>query len=89
MTNSTDEIIVELLANEKTMEEICTEFEISRAYLYAINAGRKCPIEGFQYPIRKLTMGLDVNSGRQKQRARAIRDNMEPEETYTVHLPNE
>ena len=89
MTNSTDEIIVELLANEKTMEEIRTEFEISRAYLYAINSGRKCHMEGFKYPIRKLGGLLDPNSANQKQKARVLRDNMEPEETYTLHLPNE
>jgi len=89
MTNSTDEIIVELLANEKTMEEIHTEFEISRAYLYAINSGRKCRMEGFKYPIRELEGLLNPNSAKQKQKARAIRDNMEPEETYTLHLPNE
>ena len=89
MTNSTDEIIVELLADEKTMEEIRTEFEISRAYLYAINSGRKCRMEGFKYPVRELEGLLDPNSAKQKQKVRAIRDNMEPEETYTLHLPNE
>ena len=87
MKNSTDEIIVELLANERSMEEIYTEFEISRAYLYAINSGRKCHMEGFKYPVRKLDGLLDPNSERQKQKARAIRDNMEPLETYTLHLP--
>jgi len=51
MRNSTDEIIVELLANERSMEEIYTEFEISRAYLYAINSGKKYRMEGFKYPL--------------------------------------
>ena len=89
MTNSTDEIIVELLANEKTMEEIRTEFGISRSYLYSINSGRKCHMERFKYPIRELEGLLDPNSAKQKQKARVLRDNMEPEETYTLHLPNE
>jgi len=87
MKNSTDEIIVELLANERSMEEIYTEFEISRAYLYAINSGKKYRMEGFKYPVRKLDGLLDPNSEHQKQKARAIRDNMEPLETYTLHLP--
>ena len=87
MKNSTDEIIVELLANERSMEEIYTEFEISRAYLYAINSGRKHRMNGFKYPVRELTGQLDPNSERQKQKANATEANMEPLETYTLHLP--
>jgi len=46
-------------------------------------------MEGFKYPVRELEGLLNPNSANQKQKARAIRDNMEPEETYTLHLPNE
>ena len=87
MKNSTDEIVVELLANEKTAEEIYTEFEISREKLQAINTGKLYPMEGFQYPIRKLTRPINPDSERQKQKARVLDENMEPRETYTLHLP--
>ena len=88
MTNSTDEIIVELLANEKTMEEIYSEFRISRETLYAINTGKKYPMEGFRYPVRKLNRNpVNPNSLRQQQKEKMIDENMEPKETYVMHLP--
>ena len=80
-----DEIIVELLADELSMIEIAKEFGVSRCFIYAINSGKKHKMENFKYPIRELDGQIDENSERQKQKARAILYNMEPETTYTIH----
>ena len=49
-----DEIIVELLANEFSMQEIAKEFGVSRYYVNNINLGIHGTIEGFRYPIRSV-----------------------------------
>ena len=82
-----DELIVELLAKELSMNKIAKEFRVSRAMVYAINNGDKHRMDNFKYPIRELKGQLDKNSGRQQMKARAIEENMEPMETYTLHLP--
>ena len=50
----TDQIIVELLANEFSMQEIAKEFGVSRYYVNNINLGIHGTIEGFRYPIRSV-----------------------------------
>ena len=52
--DQTDEIIVELLANEFSMKEIAKEFGVSRYYVNNINLGIHGTIEGFRYPIRSV-----------------------------------
>ena len=52
--DQTDEIIVELLANEFSMQEIAKEFGVSRYYVNNINLGIHGTIEGFRYPIRSV-----------------------------------
>jgi len=42
------ELMVELYANELSMEEIMAEFGISKSFLYSINAGKKHPIEDYK-----------------------------------------
>ncbi len=49
-----DEIVVELLANEVTINDISDEFGVSVSYIYNINCGKRFKIEGFKYPIRKM-----------------------------------
>ena len=82
-----DELIVELLANELTLNNIAKEFGVSRGLVYAINNGQKHKMDNFKYPIRELDGQLDKNSERQQMKARAIEENMEPMETYALHLP--
>ena len=90
LADKVDEIVVELLAKERTMAEIYVEFEISRETLGAINTGKKYPMEGFRYPIRRLNSNpINPNSKRQKQKEKMIDENVEPRETYTLHLPCE
>ena len=48
-----DEIVVELFANEVTMNDISDEFGVSVSYIYNINCGKRFRMEGFNYPIRK------------------------------------
>ena len=84
-----DEIVVELLAKERTMQEIYKEFGISRYTLNDINTGKKFPMEGFRYPIRKQNAHpIDPNSKSQKRRDRVVAENGEPAQTYTLHRPN-
>ena len=49
-----DEIIVELLANEFSMQEIAKEFGVSRYYVNNINLGIHGKIGGFRYPVRSV-----------------------------------
>ena len=49
-----DEIIVELLANEFSMQEIAKEFGVSRYYVNDVNQGNRGKIEGFRYPVRSV-----------------------------------
>ena len=49
-----DEIIVELLANEFSMQEIAKEFGVSRYYVNNINLGIHGTIDGFRYPVRSV-----------------------------------
>jgi DNA invertase Pin-like site-specific DNA recombinase len=51
----TDQIIVELLANELTPHEIAKEFGVSYQLVYGINNGRYGRIPGFNYPVRRMT----------------------------------
>ena len=50
-----DEIVVELLANEVTMNDISDEFGVSVSNIYSINSGKRFRMEGFKYPIRKMS----------------------------------
>ena len=51
----TDQIIVELQANELTPHEIAKEFGVSKQLVYGINNGRYGRIPGFNYPVRRMT----------------------------------
>ena len=73
----TDQIIVELLANELTPHEIAKEFGVSYQLVYGINNGRYGRIPGFYYPVRRMTAKLKEKP-----------TDMEPwmEEFYEVNL---
>ena len=51
----TDQIIVELQANDLTPHEIAKEFGVSYQLVYGINNGRYGRIPGFNYPVRRMT----------------------------------
>ena len=78
------ELMVELYANELSMEEIMAEFGISKSFLYSINAGKKYPIEDYNYPIRRVHQKNEVT---QHRLDKLIELNMEPPQTYTINLP--
>ncbi len=80
------ELMVELYANELSMEEIMAEFGISKSFLYSINAGKKHPIEDYKYPIRQVHQ---KNEATQHRLDKLIELNMEPPQTYTIHLPEQ
>ena len=50
-----DEIVVELLANEVTMNDISDEFAVRVSNIYSIKSGKRFRMEGFKYPIRKMS----------------------------------
>jgi len=47
-----DEIMVELYADELSMNEIAKEFDISIRHLYNINDGQRWQLPNFHYPVR-------------------------------------
>ena len=73
----TDQIIVELQANELTPQEIAKEFGVSKQLVYGINNGRYGRIPGFNYPVRRMSAKLKEKP-----------TDMEPwmEEFYEVNL---
>tara|TARA_R100001244_G_scaffold106742_1_gene79199 strand:- start:133 stop:381 length:249 start_codon:yes stop_codon:yes gene_type:complete len=50
-----EEIMVELSANELTVNEIAKEFGVSRQYVHGINIGMYGNIPGYNYPVRRMT----------------------------------
>ena len=48
-----EEIMVELSANELTVNEIAEEFGVSRQYIHGINIGMYGNIRGYNYPVRR------------------------------------
>ena len=51
----TDQIIVELQANELSVQEIAKEFGVSRYYVNNINQGKYGRIPSYSYPIRMVS----------------------------------
>jgi len=49
-----EEIMVELYANELTMQEIAEEFGVSRQCIHDINTGMYGNIPGYNYPVRRM-----------------------------------
>jgi AraC-like DNA-binding protein len=56
-----DQIIVELHANELTMQEIAEEFGVSTSYIYEVNQGKYGRIPNYSYPVR-------VSSAKRKEK---------------------
>jgi hypothetical protein len=50
-----EEIMVELSANELTMQEIAEEFGVSRQCIHDINTGMYGNIPGYNYPVRRVS----------------------------------
>ena len=46
------EIVVELYANELSMENIGRDFGVSTTMISEINNGKTHPIDGYNYPVR-------------------------------------
>ena len=51
--NQVYEIIVELYANELSMEEIGKDFGVSIGLISEINKGKTYPIDRYNYPVRE------------------------------------
>ena len=49
-----DQIIVELQANEFSVEKIAKEFGVTTSYVWQINNGTYGTIRGYNYPVRRI-----------------------------------
>jgi len=54
-----DEIMVELYADELSMNDIAKEFDISIRHLYNINDGQRWQLPNFHYPVRNCDRSIN------------------------------
>ena len=78
------EIIIELQADEWTLDRIASEFGISRCLVSEINAGNMHRVTGFQYPARPR---LKKSLRKKQAEMEFYRDELDLDNTYTLHYP--